>query len=141
MTFLYTHARKYFIVIILIGWLITYTNCIKAFYFRKRISLDLKIIFFFLKLYHLILWLWIRAFFLILWCEKLFSFSLSFQVRPHFFYRWCVSECFWIFFSVWYFWNTQGIISYLWLPDHEYSFLSSIFWERQNYFVMKTLQR
>lgn len=27
-----------------------------------------------------------RIFFLILWCEKLFSFSLSFQVRPHFFF-------------------------------------------------------
>ena len=33
--------------------------------------------------------------------RNFFSFSLSFQVRPHFFFRhrWCVSECFWIFFS------------------------------------------
>lgn len=37
-------------------------------------------------------------FFLILWCEKLFFAFISSSTPLFFHHRWCVSECFWIFF-------------------------------------------
>lgn len=51
--------------------------------YRKKIAAPKKCLF-----SRLVVFFSMREFFsfLILWCEKLFSFSLSFQVRPHFFF-------------------------------------------------------